>query len=225
MGLSADPAVAVRRDFGRLITMATIRSVAATIILSSLAFSQDARRDAIVLASKSPTRLARYIESHEVFDWVALAGALGIPAPGRYNHRCGGAREQNPCSTQVVNVLSPDQAILIVQGEMLALRDVYLRYLRKPNGEWQFAGERTAFVKTYPRRHEVARLNGRPFLKIASDYSQIGSGLMQEVEDWFDLTQPDFEPVFSFTPRGSAAGFGLAVDRAVSALLEMLAKH
>jgi hypothetical protein len=194
-----------------------MKRAAVAIVLSSIAFSQDARRDDIVVASKSPTELARYIESHKVFDWVALARALGIPPPGQYDFRCGAAVVENPCSTQVVNVLNPDQAILIVQGELLSLRDVYLRYVRKPNGEWQFSGERTAFVKEYPRRHEVARLTGRPFLKIASDHSQIGFALMQEVEDWFDLTQPGFEPAFSFTPVGSYEPFAFAVGRAVSA--------
>jgi hypothetical protein len=197
--------------------MASMRCVAVAVILSSVAFSQDAGRDDIALASKSPMQLARYIESHKVFDWVALASALGIPPPGQYDFRCGAAVVENPCSTQVVNVLNPDQAVLIVQGELLSLRDVYLRYVRKPNGEWQFSGERTAFVKEYPRRHEVTRLGGRPFLKIASDHSQIGFALMQEVEDWFDLTQPGFEPVFSFTPRGSNEPFAFAVGREVTA--------
>jgi hypothetical protein len=52
------------------------------------------------------------------------------------------------------------------------------------------------------------RAGGKPFLKISSNHSQFGFGVTQEVEDWFDLTQPDFEPVFSFTTEGGASHIG-----------------
>ena len=39
----------------------------------------------------------------------------------------------------------------------------------------------------------------------------------QEVEDWFDLTQPTFQPVFSFTRQGSYEPFSEAVGREVRA--------
>jgi len=37
------------------------------------------------------------------------------------------------------------------------------------------------------------------------------------VEDWFDLTQPDFEPVFSFTPDGSQGRWSMGVSRSIEA--------
>ena len=208
----------MRRRFINLTIMAMMRGFAATIILSTIAFAQDARRDDIVVALKSPTQLARYIESHQAFDWVALANGLGIPPPGQYDSRCGAAAVEDPCSAQVLSVLNPDQDILIIQGESSQHSDVYLRYLQKPNGEWTFAGERTAFVKEFPRGHEVMRLGGKPFLKIASDHSQIGASLMQEIEDWFDLTQPEFDPVFSYTVHGSYTPFNFGVWRTIGAL-------
>jgi len=195
-----------------------MRGAAAAIILSTIALAQDARQGDIVLASKSPLLLARYIEAHRLFDWDALTSALGIREKEPIYAPCGGPKDvQNPCSTSLLSVLNPDQQILIIQGELLQHNDVYLRYLRKSNGEWTFAGKRTAFVKEFPRRHEVVRLNGKPLLKIASDHSQIGAALVQEVEDWFDLTQPGFDPVFSFTPEGSYADFSFAVWRTIRA--------
>lgn len=189
---------------------------AGLIILSSVAFAQEPEQTDITLASKSPLQLARYVESHKTFDWESLWGALGIHDPEVVGAPCG-ETEENPCSTQVVTVLNPDQEILIVQGNRLKRSDIYLRYLRKANGDWQFAGERRAFVNEYPRRHEVVRIDGKPFLKISSDHTQAGFALFQEVEDWFDLTRPDFEPVFSFTAQGSFEPFSEAVGRTVRA--------
>jgi hypothetical protein len=42
-------------------------------------------------------------------------------------------------------------------------------------------------------------------------------GIQQEVEDWFDLTLSDFEPVFSFTSNGSAGGFEFSIARIITA--------
>ena len=60
-------------------------------------------------------------------------------------------------------------------------------------------------------------MNGRPYLKIRSDHSQVGFALLQEVEEWFDLTQPGFRPVISFTSQGSYEPFSFAVGRTVEA--------
>ena len=68
-----------------------------------------------------------------------------------------------------------------------------------------------------PSNHALLRLGTKPFLEISSNHSQNGAGIQQEVEDWFDLTLPDFEPVFSFTPDGSAGGFGFTIARAMKA--------
>ncbi len=61
------------------------------------------------------------------------------------------------------------------------------------------------------------RVGGKPFLKISSDHSQFGFGVSQEIEDWFDLTQPDLEPVFSFTADGGEGRFSMGVGRSIHA--------
>jgi hypothetical protein len=191
--------------------------VAVAIVLSSLASAQTKREPDIIHASKSPFLLARYVESHKVFDWNAVFGALGTRDPELVLPPCG-ANAHDPCSTQIVTVFNPDQAILILQSGNTPSNDVYLRYLEDANGAWRFAGERRAFIQHYSRRHEVMRFGNKPFLKISSDRSQPGGGFMQEVEDWFDLTQPDFEPVFSVTVGGNERRPPVGVGRSLSAL-------
>ena len=43
--------------------------------------------------------------------------------------------------------------------------------------------------------------------------SQNGVAIQQVIEDWFDLTQPDFKPLFSFTSDGSEWRFAFGVGR------------
>ncbi|HEY1757058.1 MAG TPA: hypothetical protein VGG72_16915 [Bryobacteraceae bacterium] len=191
---------------------AMFRFVVAT-ILSSVAFAQTAPEPEIALAAKSPMTLARYVESHKEIDWGALGKALGTD-PKKIT-TCGYA--ENLCSTEIVNVLSPDQALVIIRGGFLSRNVVYLRYLEEPSGGWRFAGARNAYTKEFPSHHEVMRVGSKPFLKISRDDSQIGMGVTQEVEDWFDLTQPDFEPIFSFTLDGDEGRWSMGVGRSIHA--------
>jgi hypothetical protein len=194
--------------------MAPMLRLAAAMILSPVVFAQTAQDAELAIAAKSPITLARYIESHSVFDWGALWRVLGTREP--HAPPCGGA-PYNLCVAQIVTVSNPPQSILIVQGGLPRSNDLYLRFLGKAGGDWQFAGERLVYVNNGLRRHEVTKFWGKPFLKISSDHSQVGASVDQEIEDWFDLTQPDFEPVFSFTTDGSAEPFGFAVGLTIHA--------
>jgi hypothetical protein len=195
-----------------------MKRAAAAMILASIAYAQNARQAGVAEAAKSPVSMARYVEAHaEDFDWDALWNALGTPAPKTIYPLCGGSTIYS-CSTEIVTVLSPDQTIVIIQSGGIRTHDVYLRYLQQPDGGWRFAGERLAVLyDDYPRRHEVGRIGSKPFLKISSDLSQVGGGFGQRVEDWFDLTLPDFEPAFSFTAEGSLPNFGFRVNRNLKA--------
>ncbi len=188
--------------------------LAAAMILWTVALAQTAQEAEVAVAAKSPLTLARYVESHNVFDWDALWKALGARDADLKLTPCGWARD-NPCSAEIATVLNPDQAVVIIRGSGGPLTVIYVRYLQEESGDWRFAGARRAYIKEYPSRHEILRFGGKPFLMISSDHSQIGVGFMQEVEDWFDLTQPDFEPVFSFTAHGSETRFGFGVGRTI----------
>ncbi len=185
-------------------------------ILSTFAFARRRPPVEIALAAKSPLTLARYVASHKVLDWKVLQSVLSTQAGKEYFRVCGES-EEDPCSVEIETVLEPAQTILILQAADPKKYDVYVRYLQKKNGDWQFTGTHEAMVGEYPRRHEFAQVNGKPFLKVASDHTQIGIALLQEVEDWFDLTQLTFQPVFSFTRQGSYEPFSEEVGRAVRA--------
>lgn len=189
--------------------------LAAAIILSSLAFAQSAQEAEIALAAKSPLTLARYVESHSTVDWKALRSALDLEESQYWLAPCGG--NFGACSAEIATVANPDQAIVIIRGGGITYSVEYLRYLQDPKGGWQFAGENNASIRNGPSNHELVRVGGRPFLKISSNHSQNGVSVAQEIEDWFDLTQPDFEPVFSFTVDGGARHFGFPVDWTIQA--------
>ena len=189
--------------------------LAAAMILSSVASAQSAQEAEIALAAKSPLTLARYVESHSTVDWKALRSALGLKESEYWFAPCGG--NFGACSAETVTVANPDQAIVIIRGKGRSYADEYLRYLQDGKGGWQFAGENSAYKRNGPSNHELVQLGSKPFLKISSNHSQNGAGIQQEVEDWFDLTQPGFEPVFSFTPDGSAGGFEFTIARTMKA--------
>jgi len=192
---------------------------AAAIILSSVAFAQTAQESEIAIAAKSPMTLALYVESHSTVHWGALRSALGLTESEYWFAPCGGnfPATASPCSAETVTVMNPDQAIVIVRGGDFSYTVEYLRYLQEPQGGWKFAGENSAYKRNGPSNHELVQLGSKPILKISSNHSQNGDGIQQEVEDWFDLTQPDFDPVFSFTPDGSAGGFEFTIARTMKA--------
>lgn len=189
---------------------------AAFLFLASLAFAQHAQSDDIAAAAKSPALLAQFVQTHKVLDWEALRRALGTREPEYYSP-CGKS-DDDPCLTKLVSIRNPDQQILILRRGLAQGHIVYLRYVHAANGDWRFAGERGAFERNgCSCGHAIARLFGKPFLKITSDRTQVGFALAQEVEDWFDLTQPGFEPAFSYSTYFNLQPFSLAVGRTAKA--------
>src|SRR5579863_693701 len=109
----------------------------AAVILSSIAFAQTAQRTEIAVAAKSPITLARYVESHQNdIDWEALWNALGTRPAQRPYPLCGDTSVYivYSCSTEIITVLNPDQAIVIIQSSGTRTYDVYLRYLQDAIG-------------------------------------------------------------------------------------------
>jgi hypothetical protein len=170
----------------------------------------------ISLAVKSPATLARYVESHRIVDWKALRSALGLKESEYWLAPCGSnfPAAEMPCSPEIATVVNPDQAIVIIPGGYTV---EFLRYLQVRKDVWQFAGEFSAFQRNSPSHHEFVQFGAKPFVKIASDLSQNGMATQQVLEDWFDLTQPDFDSVFSVTVDGSQSRFGFGVGRTIEA--------
>jgi hypothetical protein len=191
----------------------------AALFFSSGVFAQTAQDAGIAAAAKSPVILARYVESHNTIDWKTLRRTLGLKVSQSWLAPCGGdfPAAESPCSAETVILANPDQAIVIIRGGDLSYTVEYLRYLEDSETGWHFAGENSAFKKEGPSYHEVMRVGGKPFLKISSNHSQYGASVFQEIEDWFDLTQPDLEPVFSFTADGGEGRFSMGVGRSIHA--------
>jgi hypothetical protein len=143
-------------------------------------------------APRNPYDLARFVDSHAISDWSVLWNALGIKP---LNQPCA-----DRCASELITVFDPDQVIVLFQEDSVGW-DVYLRFLKKEDGTWRFSGAYGGYIRHHPRRHEVYRSAGKPFLKV-SRQGPHGSDADAELEDWFDLTQPELEPVFSFTVQG-----------------------
>lgn len=114
-------------------------------------------------------------------------------------------------------VSSPDQEILVIRGGQFSYTVEYLRYLQDSKRGWQFAGENSAFQRNSPSHHRLMKIGGKPFLAISSDHSQNGVAIQQVREDWFDLTQKSFDPVFSVTVDGGESRFSYGVARTLHA--------
>src|SRR5580692_3963389 len=106
-----------------------------------------------------------------VAQFHRLEGPEECARPQRGSVLAGSLRErfsragESPCSVETVTVANPEQAIVIIRGRELSYAVEYLRYLQGSKGDWQFAGENSAFKRNGPSNHEVMRVGGKPFLK------------------------------------------------------------
>lgn len=183
--------------------LSAVKFTSALLLCSTLGFSQ----------LSSPTELANYVDAHPHTSLDNVWKGLGLDsryAPCR--------ADTPPCVTEIVSVLRPDQAIVVIGADWVKVSDVYVRYVRAENG-WRLEGARMASRNTgnYPRRHGVVKVGGKPFFQIASDRGQNGFAMGQELEEWFDLTEGGFDPVFAYTHEGHFSPFGPAVGREVQA--------
>jgi hypothetical protein len=176
-------------------------------------------------AAKSPYEIARFVDTHVIFDWEPLWKALGIPKDQVLIQPCGtmgGPRRD--CSEELVTVLDPFQVILILRMDLFS-QEVYLRFFRQSGpdsaGPWRFGGSYNPPAKYFAPRHRLLRFGKRPFLLVTGQGIS-GSDWSSEVEDWMDLSSPKFEPVFSLTTQGHYSGLpdrvGLETNATVVAM-------
>ena len=147
-------------------------------------------------AAKDPSTMARFLESGTPFAWEELSQAKHIDFGAGLI--CG--RKEFNCTTELIGVVNPDQTILLAKG---LFGDLYLRYKRDLKGTWMLTGATSVEIRNYPRRHEIERAGGVPFLKI-SGQGYRGSDIDSEVEVWFDLSSANFKSIFSFSPQGAS---------------------
>jgi hypothetical protein len=65
-------------------------------------------------------------------------------------------------------------------------------------------------------RYGISRTPGKSFLRVSIQGAN-GSNWDSEIETWFDLSLPDFTPVFAFTVQGSDNRMGLGISREIHA--------
>ncbi len=159
----------------------------------------------------SPFDLAQSIDSGSFIDWKLEWKRLAATGNAPALPPCGDP-QYSPCSTELITVQNPSQIILLVQ-QTDSRADFFLRFMKKDAG-WRFAGFYIAPLKYYPSRHGAMRFDDKPFLKISAQ-GESGTGLASEMEEWFDLTLPDFEPVFSFPVQGNRNLMDVDVSRVV----------
>jgi hypothetical protein len=172
-------------------------------VISGYGQSVKQAHEELANAARNPYELARYIDSHAGFEWAPLWKALRVTNPP-IMPKCEPKPFSSSCPVDLITVLKPSQVIVAVQSWP---EDAYLRFLRDASG-WRYAGSYEAFKKNFAGRHEVSRIAGKPFLRVSCQGAS-GSNWDSEYEQWLDLTQPDFEPVFGFTVQGSEGHMGL----------------
>jgi hypothetical protein len=156
----------------------------------------------------NPYDLAKSIDSHNV-DWASIWRKLGVTDPPDIP-RCDPSSGLL-CSAAAITVFNPSQVIVAVFGP----EDVYLRFLEAGSG-WRYAGNYIAIEKNFGQRYEISRRFDKSFLRVSTQGAN-GSNWDSEIEAWFDLSLPDFKPVFGFTAQGSENRMGLGISREVHA--------
>jgi hypothetical protein len=162
----------------------------------------------LAAAAKSPYDIARFVDSHEDFDWAPLWTALGMNVDKLFMLPCGGPDGKRDCRAELITVLDPFQVIVLLDHD-LSYPHVYLRFTReggpdKP-GPWNFAGYYGATARYAEPYHKTTRIGTRPFL-IVGEEAYAGFDWLIRVETWLDLSLPAFDPAFCFTTERSHNG-------------------
>lgn len=182
--------------------------------LSALSlFGQNPARsadDELGRATRNPYDLASFISSHPNFQWAPLWKALHVADPPDI----GGCDEQpnRLCSVDLITLFKPSQVILAIAGMP---SDTYLRFLQDSSG-WRYSGSHNTYRKNFAEKHQISRIGGKPFLRV-SQQGASASNWDSEVEQWLDLSRPEFVPVFAFTVQGNENRMGFGVSRRVHA--------
>lgn len=149
----------------------------------------------IVEAARSPFALKRYVNTHEGFDWEPLWKSLPGPKGG-FLPLCG----RGDCVAETVVIAAPNQVFVMLESRGSALR-AYLRYMPAPNATWKCTGVYFPYAKYFDLSHRLAFGGETPFLMITSQGIS-GSGVSSKLENWFDLTRAEFQPVFGYVVEG-----------------------
>lgn len=170
-----------------------------------------------IRVAANPYELARYLDRHPGGSWCELNAVLRTLNPRA--EPCGDSnREATMGAAEMITVADPDQVILVVEPTFGA-HDIYLRYRHQKDGTWRWAGAYRAYIRNYPRVHETHRVAGIPVMRLNVQGTH-GSGIGENLGEWFDLSQPGFQPAFRFPVEyyedGLVMGFSRTQNSEVS---------
>lgn len=162
---------------------------------------------------RDPDGLVRLVESSPGCDFNALWDALGLNQPWEFG-RVGPQHATRPCRISRVfeeDASNAPQRILAL-FDPDARRAYYLRYVRR--NAWRFEGAQMVESKNHPHRHEVVRAGDRLYLRVSTQGAS-GSDIDSELEQWFDLARPAFQPVLTLPVTGHELRYGFGISRKV----------
>jgi len=175
----------------------------------------------LAATATSPYELARYIETHNGFDWGPLWKVLGIRDESVFLQPCEEAfRGVAGCSSELITVVDPLQVIVLLQSRPWESQ-VFLRYESAGVGRWRFAGAYAPFAKYFRPEHRIVRFGAKPYL-IVTGQGNAGTGLSSKLESWIDLTANEFKPVLEFTSEGDKLPWPEGIGRTVHGIVTSL---
>ncbi len=189
------------------------------ILFAFLGLASLARSETISETVASPYRLAKFVETHQDFDWDPIWRALKTDQA--FLPRCEKVFEGvSPCSSELITVAGNPARIILILEENDSMFQVFLRYDSFGAGAWRFSGAFAPFVKYFRPEHRIRRVCTKPFLVVTSQ-GTAGTGQSSKIEYWVDLTRVQFKPVLNFTSEGHSLppdGIGSEVNSFVVAV-------
>jgi hypothetical protein len=185
----------------RVLLLAIVGAVAAA--SQSLTPTQLAE---LARATNNPFDLAKFIDTHPASDWgVEMKARRLVLAPYYW-----GQGPFEPCETELLNLKSPEQVIVVIKGR--ATR--FLRYTRQADRSWRAEGTAGTGPRE-PQDYKLDQTSGTPFLRVMSELDH-GSNVHAEGERWYDLTSPGLEPAFSLMPEVWDDRWNIGIGRKVT---------
>lgn len=137
---------------------------------------------------RTPVDLVRYVNAHVPFEWRAMGEITG--SAGYVIQDC--AEYKPDCSAALLEV--PDLPVEIVVLRKDAAPPAFLLY-RKNAAAWEFSGAYGVGSELEPD-YRVIQRGSKTYLEVTRGGLSRG-GIDVEIEDWIDLSGPEFTPAFS----------------------------
>jgi len=118
----------------------------------------------IITAAASPYELAKFVETHNGFDWSHIWNALHITDAEIFLPPC---EEDHPgvppCAGELITIVDPFQVIVVLEHR-ISMFQVFLRYQKVGADGWRFSSAYAPLTKYFRPEHRITRFGGKQFL-------------------------------------------------------------